>query len=468
MLAQLESRLSFLTGGPRDRPARQQSLRAAIDGSYELLDEPGRALFRRLAVFSGGATLDAIEAVAGRAGSERPDLLDRLATLLDSSLLRQEPRGGEPRYLMLETIREYGLERLDVSSDAVSVRDAHAGYYLALAEQLPFLFAEPSVEWLDDMEREHDNLRAALSWFLERADVIRALRLASALGSFWFLRGHYLEGREQLSRVLALAPDEPSPVRAHALLALGSLAHAQGIDTVAQDLFVQALAIEQESGEQPAVGAALFHLSRVAVNAGDWSTARSCAARSLSIARTSGDPFGAARALLVLGRVAYVEGERGHARTLWEESRELFTQLGGGRGLASVLCRLGILAADEGRYAEARALLAESLAAYQGLGHPWGVAQALEGFAGLAAAQGNALQAARLAGAAAGLRARIGSPLSPALSTELEARLAPALHGQPVQGVEAFMAARREGEGLSTDVAAALALAGDSVVTGSE
>jgi predicted ATPase len=458
MLTQLESRLAFLTGGPRDRPARQQSLRVAIDASFELLDAHGRALFRLLAVFSGGATLEAIHAIVEPLTAPQAPLLDRLQGLLDSSLLRQESRGGEPRYAMLETIREYSLERLDVSGDAVPARDSHARYYLDLAQQLSARFAEPSGEWLDRMEQEHENLRTALAWLVERADFDRALGLAAALGGFWFLRGQYTEGREQLTRLLRLAPEAPTPARAHALLALGSLAHAQGDDETAQQLFQQARQIEQESEERGSVGAALFHLARVAVNHGDWSAARSCAERSLVIARADGDEYGIARALLILGRVAYSQGELSQARRLWEEGRGHYAKLGRSRGLASVLCRLGIVAADEGRYGEARAYLAESLAMHQGLSHPWGIAQALEGFAGLAAAEGRAEQAAQLAGAAAALRARIGAPLSPALQAEMDARLLPALHGPRSLRPDVYMAAVRDGERLAPEEAMELAL----------
>jgi non-specific serine/threonine protein kinase len=352
---------------------------------------------------------------------------------------------------MLETIREYGLERLDASSDAVSARDAHARYYLELAEQQSVPFAEPSGDWLDHMEREHDNLRSALGWLVERADQERALRLAAALGSFWFLRGHYSAGRDHLSLVLSVTPQEPLPARAHALEALGSLAHAQGDDAVAQQMFEQALLIEEATSEGRGAGNALFHLSRVAVNGGDWSTARSCAERSLVIARAAGDQHGIARALLILGRVAYAQGEKELARALWEECHELYARLGGGRGLASVLCRLGIEEVDEGRFEVARARLAESLRLYQRLAHPWGLAQALEGFAGLAAAEGKSERAAQLAGAAGALRAKIGAPLSPALRAELDQRLAPALIGPRALQPDTHALAVAEGERLSLE-----------------
>lgn len=229
LLARLGRRLCLLTGGARDLPARQQALRNTMDWCYDLLAPAEQVLFARLAVFVGGCTLEAAEAVAGAGDEAAPDVLDGLALLVDQSLLRQvEGPDGEPRFTMLETVREYAAERLEAGGDADVWRRRHADYYLALAEQAaPELVGPRQGAWLDRLEREHDNLRAALSWALERDEQTLGLRLVAALGHFWRVRGHLNEGQGWFERLLSRWPDAPAHARAEALSAAGNLAHAR-------------------------------------------------------------------------------------------------------------------------------------------------------------------------------------------------------------------------------------------------
>ena len=211
LLTRLDQRLKLLTGGNRDLPARQQTLRAAIEWSHDLLDPDEQALFARLAVFSGGCTFEAAEAVCGDAGDLALDVLDGLDSLTQKSLLRPEDGAdGESRFTMLETIREYGLERLDATGDADTVRRAHADYFLTLAETAePQLTSSDQVAWLNRLGAEHDNFRSALGWLEQGDEVDTRLRIVAALWRFWWMRGHSAEGRGWLDRALANADAAP-------------------------------------------------------------------------------------------------------------------------------------------------------------------------------------------------------------------------------------------------------------------
>jgi predicted ATPase/class 3 adenylate cyclase len=230
MLKRLGSRLKLLTGGARDLPERQRTLRATIEWSHALLDEGERVLFGRLAVFSGGRTLEAIEAICDAERDLPVEAFDGVSSLLDKSLLRQEEGpNGEPRFVMLETVHEFAREKLQESKEAEEIKRVHAQYFLTLAEQaFPELRGPDQLEWLERLEAEHDNMRAALSWALEHKQVELALRLGSALWWFWWMRGHNSEGRRWLEQALAMDGRGSPEVRAIALAGAGALASEQG------------------------------------------------------------------------------------------------------------------------------------------------------------------------------------------------------------------------------------------------
>ena len=238
MLQRLSSRLKLLTGGARDLPERQRTLRATIEWSFALLDEGEQLLFGRLAVFSGGRTLEAIEATCDAEGDLPVEAFEGVSSLLDKSLLRQEegPK-GEPRFVMLETIHEFAREKLEQSGEAEEIKRAHAQYFLTLAEEAyPELKGANQLGVARALEAEHDNMRAALTWALERKEVEVALRLGGALWWFWSIRGYYSEGRRWLEEALAIEGRGLPEVRAMALAGVGWLAWDQGDYDRAQDL----------------------------------------------------------------------------------------------------------------------------------------------------------------------------------------------------------------------------------------
>jgi predicted ATPase len=262
-----------LAGGPRDLPARQRTLRDTIRWSYDLLGEKEQRLFRRLSVFVGGCTLSAVEAVAG--STDEMDFLDGVASLVDKNLLRRvEQEDGEVRLAMLETIREYVLERLLESGEREAVRRAHAGYYLALAEEAePGLTTAEQMRWLDLLEREHNNLRAALRWSVDSEDVETTMRLGGALWRFWYVRGHLREGRRWLEQALSLGGEDPF-LRARLLGGGGELSHSLGDLDRAQDLREEALAVSSQLGDEAQIADALNGLAFVIRRKGEFARAR--------------------------------------------------------------------------------------------------------------------------------------------------------------------------------------------------
>jgi non-specific serine/threonine protein kinase len=284
----LGQRLALLTTGASDLPARHQTLRAAIDWSYDLLPVEEQALFRRLAVFVGGFTLEAAEAVANVDGALHTSVLDGVASLVDKSLLRQDVQlSGEPRLVMLETVREYALERLVASGEADAIGRRHAEYFLSMAEWARSqLSGTEQVTWLNELEREHDNLRTALAWLREHGESELGLRLGGALWQFWSVRGHFAEGRAWLEELLRQpAAAARSAARANALNGAGSLAFSQGDDARAQLLFEESLAIWRELGDEREAAHSLSDLGRVAYERGDAAAALSLYEESLAAQR---------------------------------------------------------------------------------------------------------------------------------------------------------------------------------------
>ncbi len=461
MLARLESCLNLLTGGARDLPTRQQTLRGTVDWSYGLLNPAEQTLFRRLSVFLGGCTLEAVEAVCDTAGDLGLGVLDGMASMVDKSLVQQvEEAAGETRFVMLSTIREYALERLAASDDVTATRRSHAAYYLVLAEE-GALEAAAHPEWLDRFEVEHDNLRAALEYLIKTGDADWGLRLGTALFHFWETREYLTEGRDRIARLLALEGAAARPkLRSRLLFCAAVLAGEQGNYISAQQLFEESLENCLELNDNRGVAVALNALAVNARDRGELPTASLLFERCVAIWRDAGDPADVARALSNLANVTQLQGEPARASALYEECLAMFRQVGNvagiawtlnyqgdvaresndwtaarsfyeqslaafslsrdGWGIASALSDLAGLSWDQGDNDEARRLYGESIQMFQNLGHKRGIARVLECLAANAAAQSNAVQSLHFAGAAAALRERLGTPLTPAEQHKLE------------------------------------------------
>jgi predicted ATPase/class 3 adenylate cyclase len=456
MLARLEQRLPFLTTGARDAPARQRTLRDAIAWSYDLLTAEEQALFRRLAVFAGGCTLDSAETVANPDGEL--DIFGGLERLVEHSLLRQEVSPtSEPRFTMLETIREYGLERLSESGEANAVRRRHAAFFLALVEQAePALHSPEQLVWLERLEAEHDNLRTSLSWALEQ-DAETALRLAVGLGRFWIFRGHLGEGRGWLERALETR-GEPRPVRARALVVAGEFARHMGDYEREAALQEAGLALARTFRDRRTEAQVLLELGlHAGFTDGDYALADALTEESLVILRDLGDAWGIARGLNNLGYRAYLRGDFGRAAALLDEA-VAFARAAGDRSLlAYILDSRGALAEAQGELGLAADLYREALASAQEIDNPIVVAMVLNALAAVAARQGQPAGAARTMGAASALRQAIGIPTT---TTDDEARIAGTISAaRELLGESAFAAAWEEGRAQPVDQAVAEALA---------
>ncbi len=396
LLARLQRRLTLLRGGARDRPARQQTLEAAIAWSYDLLPATEQSLFRRLAVFTGGATLEAVAAVCNPV-EQLPaltiDILDGISSLMDKSLIfplasDNADAGDEPRFGMLETIQEYAEARLVESSEATILRRQHALYFLTVAETAEtHLKGATQDQWLLRLEMEHHNLRGALQWAREQAGEI-GLRLAGALWRFWYIRGYYSEGRLHLTTMLAISGNSGSAARARALHGAGVLAWGQGDYSAAQIYSEESLALYRTLEDNAGIANALNNLGLIARSQGDYPTAHTRHTESLVLRRALGDWWGIANAFLNLGVVAWIQGEYEEARRLFEESLAIERLLGDRWGIALVLDNLGLVARSQEDLLRARALLEESLALRRALRDEWGIATALQHLADVALDQG--------------------------------------------------------------------------------
>jgi predicted ATPase/class 3 adenylate cyclase len=414
ILTRLSDRLGLLTGGARDLPRRQQTLRDAIDWSYDLLDDPERMLFARLAVFVGGWSLEAAEAVCNAEGELPMDILDALGSLVDKSLLRRtDTDTGEPRFRMLQVIREYALEKLDEGPDADEIHGRHARFLARLAEEaFPNLAGADQARWLDALEMEHDNLRAALEW-LSQTDATAALELGANLWRFWQKRGFLQEARHRLEAVLQApgAREEPA-ARARALDAAGGVAYWQGDFESAQVFYEEALAIYRERGDRAGQADQLYNLSfTYSVPQTDFVEAERLGREALEIFRELGDTAGEAKCLWGLSWSALQRMEVELARQYLEGAQEVFRELGDVFGLGWALHSLGILDVLEGRLAEADEAFREALTAFSEARDITGIALLADDFSWLAEALGHRERAVRLAGAARSLEAQAGTGL---------------------------------------------------------
>ncbi len=499
LLARLQSRLTLLTGGARDLPPRQQTLRGALEWSYELLEPEEQRLFHRLAIFMQGFTVEAAEAVAGPDAADGAGVLAGLTSLVAKSLVQQQvSNDGESRYAMLETVREYAREQLVASGDLPTVARRHALYYLALAETAaPGLTGRHQAAWLRRLDREHDNLRTALAWAVEEPDLTPALRLAVALARFWEVHGPVSEGRSWLEGALVGDRGVPAELRARALHAagnlafdeddyataqtwheeslalrraegnragiadaldsLGNVAHRQGHAARAQECVAESLALRRAINDRAGVGRTLVNLGALALGQGQYGPAREAFDEALRYMRLSGDAWGTALALNHLGEVLLYEGEYARAAALLDESLQLFRQLGDKRHSARALESLGMLARKQTDYARGGPFYTEGLLLFAEAGAKYGVAVCLEGLAAVSGGQGDPVRAACLRGAAESIRAEIGAPRPPERRTDVERRVS-AARVEPDRQLIADAAA--EGRALAIDEAITYALGG--------
>jgi predicted ATPase/class 3 adenylate cyclase len=345
LLSRLDRPLTMLTGGARDVPARQQTLRNTIEWSYQLLNAREQRLFRWLSVFVSGCTLQAAEAICTRPEDEAEQILDGVASLVDKSLLQrvEQPEEGseDQRLLMLETIREYGLEVLIASGEGNAARQAHADYFLQLAEEAePALKGPLLVDWLDRLEQEHDNLRAALQWAIENGRGEIALRLGIALERFWVVRGIRNEGRIFLERALVESKGVAADVRAKALLAAARLAFNQSNYEEGEELAQEGLELFRELGDRRGIALSLNRLGVAAWRRGDFRSARILLEEDLTLFRELGDRDRVAWSLFMHGLLDNKQGEYAGAFSRFEESLALFKELGNKRGIAASLTQL--------------------------------------------------------------------------------------------------------------------------------
>ncbi len=417
-----------------------------------------RMLFRRLAVFVGGCTLESAEAVCNTRGDLKIDVLDGVALLVDKNLLQQEGReeGGEPRFAMLETIREYALAQLEASGEAESVRRKHATFFLALAERAdPELTGPEQKAWLERLETEHGNLRTVFWWSLDASDGEVGLRLAATLGRFWEVYSHFTDGRRCLGAALAATPGVATSVRVSALRWAGALALRQGDYHAARRLLQEGLALGRALGDRRGIAAALNLLGIAASEEADHEAARALYAESLAIRREMGDQRAIADSLNNLGVEAYYEGDYTTANTLHAESLAIRRELGDQAGVAHSLGNLADAARQQGDYGRATVLYAETLALFAELSDKPKSAFCLEGLAAVAGAQGQSARSVRLFGAAAALREALGAPLPPADRADYDTSVAD-LRTQ--LGEKAFVAAWVEGSAMNLEQAVAYGL----------
>jgi predicted ATPase/two-component SAPR family response regulator len=458
--ARLDDAFHLLTGGSRTAVPRQRALRAAMDWSHDLLSEEEKVLFRRLSVFAGGFTLGATEEICSGEGIEHDDVLDLLSHLVDKSLVVVQERGGEARYRLLETVRQYGWEKLEEAGEAESVRRRHAIFFLALAEEV-----EPKIEpnvniadrrpWLEHLEIEHDNLRAALRWAQESSPQT-GLLLANALYWLWYHRGYLSEGRSSYERALAGAPAAlASPeARAKALCYAGYLAWAQGDHPAARSRLQESVEIGRRLGGGRYLAHALWVLGMEMLSRGEIAVARSLAEESVGIFRTIGDEFGLSISLANLGAIVLNQGDYALAASFLEESVAISRKAGDEWMLSLPLRILGVTAFQQGDHDRAEALIKESLALLRELGDKLYTSRGLECLAAVVSVRGDYGRAARLFGAGEALREAMGASVLFYL-VDYDRGVAAA---RDALGEEAFAATWAEGRAMSAERAIEYAL----------
>ncbi|MFP3939112.1 MAG: protein kinase domain-containing protein [Thermoanaerobaculia bacterium] len=506
MLRRLESRLGLLTGGPRDLPKRQRTLRATLDWSHGLLDAPEQAAFRRLSVFAGGFTLEAAEAVVDPFGRLERDVVDLVESLHDQSLLQRLPEGpsperDEPRFALLETIREYAAEHLEDSGEAAPAHQAHAAYFLVMAEELEAAFDQGRGSgWLERFRTEEANFRVALDWLIGTNNAEWGLRMAQGLFHFWELGESFSEGRRRYDQLLALpSAGDRAELRAKGLFAAGVLAASQRDHERGMELHRRSLELFRRLGDRWGQAVALNGLGIQLTDQGRHGEARACYDEALELWKELGESHGAAASFSNFAYVLRKQGELERSRRLYQDAAAMFERLGdpvgaawetsheadvvraqaalsgrsarSGRpgpdareaarlyrralerfrdleepwGIGSTLVDLGGLAQEAGDLEEAGASYREALEIFARVGHQRGVARVLEALATLAGERGDSARVLWLAGAAGRLRERLGRPpTDPELEVALEGAVARARQSAGERAAEAALARGRE------------------------
>ena len=450
LLSRLEHRLDVLTSGAQDLPARQQTLRATLQWSYELLSPGEQRLFRLLSVFVGGCELSAVEAVCHALGEGATAVLDGVQRLLDSNLLFERKQAtGEPRLTMLETIREYGQACLASSGEAEATRQAHAEYYLALAEEAePRLLSAEQVQWLERLEQEHDNLRAALSWLLEKEQIELALRLSRGLWPFWVFHDHLGEGQRWFEKALNASNGVVASVRARAIYAASSLAYYGGDLSRAAVYAGESLKLYRELGDKRDIAIALNALGHIARTRGDYAALRALCEESLPLLQELGDTYRIAEALYLSAYGFHAQGDDTGACAVAKESLALCREVGERKRVADILHALGLFAYTQGDYATARTFYEESLSISRTMGEKWVAALCLLGLGAVVAAEGEPARAACLWGAAETLRTELGAFIPHAEQVSYERSMS-TVHAQLSEDV--FSSAWAEGRAMSLE-----------------
>jgi len=455
LLERLEPALPMLVGGPRDAPERQRTLESAIRWSYDLLEEGRRILFRRLSVFAGGWALDAVTDVA-EGGGDHGDVVGGLESLVQHSLVHRVPGDAQGRLRMLETIREFALARLDESEEGPDARRRHALWFRDLAERAgPHLTGPNQWRWLDELTREHDNLRAGLRWAIDTDEGETALRMAGPIWRFWYAHGHLEEGRRWLEAALGLPSSrEPTAPRARALTALGGIAYWQSDFDAALSSYEEALHIHLALGDRAAMVQALLDVGETRAVKGDPGSGVALMEESLVLARELGDRHGEAWAIWGLGTVRMFAGDLDGAREHLQESLRIFQEVGDDTwGWGNALGGLGGLAALRGDPMEARRLTLEGLALYGEQTNAVIITGHLRTLSLVANELGQYERAARLAGAEAAWRDRLGFQIPDAFDPFEDPGQAAARQLSD----DAFQRAWTEGQDMSLEEALAYA-----------
>ena len=433
LLARLSSRLQLLTNGQRDLPARQQTLRATIDWSYQLLEPEEQTLFRRLAVFEGQYTLDAVGQICTSEGGQELDSINGIQSLVDKSMvtrkrtlamLSADQRSTELRFHMLETVRDFALEQLHDHGELEVLRHKHTGYYLLLAESAAHeIFGTQNGKWLDLLDDDHSNLRMALSWTMESQDIETAIRLCISLSPFWRKRSHRIEGYQWLKQVLSIAHDKPivagdtslyQPIQksmvAEAFRWAGTFAMDLGDFEEAVALHTCGLRLWRELGDIQGFTRCLKQVGWSTLFCGDYPTAKSIFSECIETYTHLADEGNLRAAWLGLGLANLYSGEHQQARTMFEQRLELERA----QGLSQLPLFLGLAEFEEGHYDRAHRCFSGSLVELQRQGVPWFYPLALESLARVAVVVGKAPRAVLLFGAAHALRTGMHDPISPA------------------------------------------------------
>jgi non-specific serine/threonine protein kinase len=454
----LDHRFALLTDGSRSALPRHRTLRSMLDWSYDLLSERDQGMFRRMAVFAGGSTLASAEQICAENGIDVSDVIEQLTSLVDKSLLVTTEHAGVTRYRMLETVRQYAMDRLRESSEEKQWRGSHLAWLVALAKEFFDGVGGPNQQsWFFRIASEHDNLRAALAWSAESRPV-EGLRLAIASTAFWRIRGHLAEGREWLAQLLEAFPiDGPTRERARGLHAAATLAISWGDYTAAKLFLQESLAVYREAGDSSAASRALQSLAYLSICQAHYSDAEALAREAIDCARGTGNRRLLYPNLSNLAVALHAQGQWAAAREFYEQAFEVARELGTPFEIGHAMNEIGRAQCDEGRYDLALKRCTEGMTILQGLGNRPGVIDSLEGLADVAAATGAPLRAARLCGAADALRQEIGAARSVHESISYDRQVNAV---RAVLAAEVFDQAWEEGRAMALDDAVRYALGG--------